>query len=212
VLARYTTASDAANRKAYLRKTTSDIKERVETALNGWKGSYRSEFLQNGGTADGSSISTYLKGLIKSFEKAKNYKLAFPAKMGQGANQSGAILPDRVEARYSGKSMKLLKLHLKTIENIWYGKGWDGKDGAGFEEYLQNVEQGNNLISLTKTQFGVINTNIVRVPEQRLNATTLESQEFKDLVSSYQKMVGYFKRDLPSLTSISVTYKSGDGD
>lgn len=208
VLAKYGTAANI--RKQYVKNVSADIKKKVDEVNTGWA-TYSNTFLANNGTDAGSSTSYLYNEFIKSFESIKNFKVMLPA--GKRVGQTKAE-PEKVEAYYSGKSVKFLKEHLKAIENIWLGRTIDGKDGVGFEEYLSSVTGGKDLITSTKTQLLAVNTAINTIPTTtRLSQTIEKDLSLVDKAGiELQKQTRFFKSDMSSLLGIAITFSSGDGD
>lgn len=207
VLTKYGTTATV--RKQYLKNVSADIKKKVDEVNTGWA-TYTSTFTANNGTDAGSSTSYLYNEFIKSFESIKNFKVTLPA--GKRVGQTKAE-PEKVEAYYSGKSVKFMKEHLKAIENIWAGRTMDGKDGVGFEEYLSTVTGGSALIVSTKTQLATVNTALNAIPNDRLSATIQSKISLVEtLGNELQKQTRYYKSDMSSLLGIAITFSSGDGD
>lgn len=207
VLAKY--GVSASIRKQYLKNVSADIKKKVDEVNTGWA-TYNTTFTANNGTDAGSSTSYLYNEFIKSFETIKNFKIMLPA--GKRVGQTKAE-PEKVEAYYSGKSVKFLKEHLKAIENIWAGRTIDGKDGVGFEEYLNTVSGGKELIASTKTQVLAVNTALNALSNDRLSSTIQTKVSIVEtLGNELQKQTRFYKSDMSSLLGIAITFSSGDGD
>jgi predicted lipoprotein len=201
----------SANRKSFLVGVVNNIKTRVDEVVSAWNGSYYNEFISNAGTDVGSSTSQLYNEFIKSFESIKNYKVGLP--LGKRPGQTQAE-PTRVEAYYSGKTLKVIGEHLKAIENIWYGKDKNGNDGIGFKEYLESVEGGTTLITSTETQWAIVMDTYKNIPQNPRISEQITSNPtpFDKLHTELQKHTRFFKSDMSSLLGIAITYSSGDGD
>lgn len=201
--------STATTRKQYLRNVSADIKKKVDDVNTGWA-TYTNTFVTNNGTDAGSSTSYLYNEFIKSFETIKNFKVNLPAGKRVGQTKSE---PEKVEAYYSGKSVKFLKEHLKAIDNIWTGKAMNGADGIGFEEYLADSTGGKELIASTKAQLAIVNTAVNALPNERLS-TTIKTNitVVETLGNELQKQTRFYKSDMSSLLGIAITFSSGDGD
>lgn len=199
-----------AKRAAYLAAIISQLSQRVTTVVNAWP-NYRTGFLQNDGTDAGSSTSQLYNEFVRSFESAKNFKVALPA--GKRAGQTQAE-PHLVEAYYSGKSLQLLRAHLEAIERIYYGTTAAGIDGIGFHEYLQKVEGGPALISATAAQWQAVKAALAQVPQGQPLSVLIQQEDpsIENLFIELQKHTRFFKSDMSSLLGIAITYNSGDGD
>jgi predicted lipoprotein len=207
-------AEAGANRRQYLTAITNDLKTRIDAVANAWlSGGYQTQFTNNNGTSIGSSTSMLFNEFVKSFEEAKNFKVALP--LGRRPGQTTA-LPQHVEGLYSAQSLDFLKIHLATIENIWHGRtaASGGKDFTGFEEYLATVAGGQELIANTKAQLAAVNAALNAVPTSKPLADLIRENHpsLTTLNTELQKQTRFFKSDMSSLLGITITYSSGDGD
>ncbi|TAE00217.1 MAG: hypothetical protein EAZ97_06595 [Bacteroidetes bacterium] len=199
-----------AKRKSYLLALVNHLKSKTDEIILAWNG-YKSSFVANAGTDVGSSTSQFYNEFVKSYESIKNYKVALP--LGKSLGQTQA-LPNRVEAFYSGKSLKMINEHLTAIENIWYGKAKNGQEGIGFKKYLESVEGGNALILSTQSQFLAVKNAFAKIP-QNVSLSQQITESPKNIENFYvelQKLNRFLKSDLSSLLGIAITYSSGDGD
>lgn len=206
VLANYGNSSD--NRKNYLKTIITEIKTNIDAITNEWQGTYRTTFTGSNDTSAGSPISLLYNAFVKDYENIKNFKIELPA--GLQAGQTSA-LPQSVEAYYSGISTELIKEHFTVTENVWFGRGLDGTDGVGFEEYLLAVEGGEALVNQTKPKIQEIKDAINAIPSGRLS-DNIESNEVKTVHELMQSNTANFKSSMSSLLGISITFASGDGD
>jgi uncharacterized protein len=197
--------------KQYLNDLISNIKSRVDNVNTAWNGAYKSAFINNDGTDVGSSTSQLYNEFVRSFESIKNFKIELP--LGRRPGQTQAE-PTLVEAYYSGKSVKMFKGHVAAIENVWYGKKKDGTDGIGFEEYLQNVTGGDDLIISIKVQLELIKSTMNAIAETPRFSSQLQSapEPIDAFRIELQKHTRYFKSDMSSLLGIAITFNSSDGD
>ncbi len=201
----------SANRQAYLLALSKKLKTQTDEIVTAWNASYTTDFITNNGTAAGSSTSQLFNEFVASFEEIKNYKLGLPLGKRVGQTQPE---PTKVEAYYSGKSLEMITAHLAAIENIWYGRTKDGKDGIGFKEYLDAAKGGQELIVLTEKQLAVIHAAQKEVPLTTPLSTqiTTNKQPIEKLYTELQKQVPFFKSSMSSLMGIAITFSSGDGD
>lgn len=208
VLSKYGAAASV--RKQYLRNVSLDIKQKIDAVNTDWV-SYATTFVKNNGTDAGSSTSNLYNEFIKSYESIKNFKVLLPAGKRVGQTQAE---PTKVEAYYSGKSLFFLKEHLKAIENVWLGRSMNGKDGIGFEEYLNAVTGGKELITSTKSQLAEAKNAINALPDNTRLSQTIEKDVamVEKVGMELQKQTRFFKSDMSSLLGIAITFSSGDGD
>lgn len=190
-----------ANRKTFLTGLVGNLKTRIDAVATSWEGSYMQDFINNDGTSAGSSVSLLYNEFVKSFEFMKNYKVATPLGKRAGLTRT---YPELVEAYYSGKSIKMLKAHLNTLETLW----------RKFIPYLQSVEGGNALISATEAQLASTKNALNAVAETpSFSAQIIASPASFDVLNTeFQKLTPHFKSSMSSLLGIAITYASGDGD
>jgi len=210
VNANITSALADANRKNYLVAITNHSKAKIDAVVNAWI-SYEKDFIANSGSDAGSSISYLFNAYLQGYELLKNYKVGFAAGLNAGQVVSQ---PTKVAGYYSGKSLDFIKLHYQAVEQVWYGKNKAGIDGIGFEEYLQQVEGGQNLVDQTKAQFASVQTAMNAVPTNVSLPTTIQTNKatVDELHLQLSKLTHYIKADMSSLLGIYITYASGDTD
>ncbi len=198
------------NRRAYLLTITTELKATIDAVVAGWQ-TYRAEFVSNVGTDIGSSTSLLYNEFVKNFESIKNFKLGVPLGRRPGQTQPE---PTRVEAFYSGKSLRFMREHLKAVEELYYGIGRDGVDRVGFVEYLRSVPNGNELIAQTEAQLAVVKNRLQALPiDARLSELIATNFAQVDaLHTELQRHTRFFKSEMASLLSLSITFSSGDGD
>ncbi|MBA3972499.1 MAG: imelysin family protein, partial [Bacteroidetes bacterium] len=100
VLARFTSAADAANAKLYLTAVVNELKAKTNIVYNGWSsagGNYISTFKSNTANDVGGSISMLVNQLNYDMELLKNAKVGIPL----GKKTLGVPQPSKVEALYS---------------------------------------------------------------------------------------------------------------
>jgi uncharacterized protein len=200
-----------AYRKNYLKDCAANIKSRIDNVVSQWEGGYSSQFISSNGTDVGSSTSQLYNEFVKSFETNKNFKIELP--LGKRPGQTQAE-PHLVEAYYSGKSIHFLKIHLKAIENVYYGKSKGGSIGPGFKDYLESVTGGPDLVKSTVVQWTNVMTAFNAIPENLpLSQLISENpQPVENFRMELQKHTRFFKSDMSSLLGIAITFSSGDGD
>lgn len=198
-------------RKQLLNDLIANVRTRVSNVYSQWNGGYRAAFINNNGTDVGSSTSIFYNEFVRSFEAIKNFKVRLPLGLTPGQMQAE---PTKVEAYYSGLSVRMFKAHMDAIERIWYGQNRAGNDGVGFEEYLRTVTGGEALIASTVSQLALVKSSMAAVPEiPRFSFQVVNSPESATTFhTELQKHTRFFKSDMSSLLGITITFSSGDGD
>lgn len=208
--ARVLSSLQTANRRAYLASLTANVKQRVDEVVTGWD-TYTTTFVSSNGTAAGSSTSELYNEFIRSYESLKNFKVGLP--LGIRAGQT-APQPALAEGYYSNQSLTFIKAHLTAVENIWYGRTADGKDGVGFQDYLQTVAGGPALVTSTVAELTAIHKALDAVTGGTSLTQQIQTNKpaVETLYTELQKNTRYFKSDMSSLLGIAITFSSGDGD
>ncbi len=198
-------------RKRYVVDCSKNIQTRINKVISEWENGYLSEFLSKKGTDVGSSTSQLYNEFVKAFETNKNYKIELP--LGKRPGQTQAE-PQLVEAYYSGKSLDVLKIHLKAMENIYYGKSKNGTDGIGFIDYLKTVSGGPALVESTLAQWEQVMLSLQKIPTGSSLSALIKNnpQPVEECRVELQKHTRFFKSDMSSLLGIAITFSSGDGD
>lgn len=198
--------SDSIRRRSYLSAITRHLLVNVQNVRAAWT-DYKSVFVSRSGTDAGSSMSLLFNALNMSYEQAKNYKVAIPAGRVTGQTTSA----HRVEAYYSGLSVRALKVHINSVFELWRGTE---PSTHGFEYYLGVVPQGQRLVDDTKKQMDSVNLALDALDDsERLSDLILANDpRVSTLVEQTQKMSRFLKSELSSLIGIAITYSSGDGD
>jgi len=220
LLADYTTDAKATNRQTYLAAVSADIKTEVNAVLNQWLpggGNYINTFETGTGNSISSSLGLLVNSIDQDFEITKNDRLGIPlAKIPVGT--VSPILPNEVEAYYSGISVQLAVAEAKAVQGIYLGNSANG-NGLGLKTYLVNAEQQKNLkynggilsdtISLALTSTI---SNMQAIPDP-LSATIQANPANADAVfAECQGLTALLKTDLPSDLMVSINYGDTDGD
>jgi len=201
---------DAAKRSRYLYAVSSDILDWSRRLKIDWL-AYSPNFKKDSGKSAGSSTSELYNHWLQSYELIKNYKVALPA--GLQVGQTAAV-PSLVESNYAHLSIRSIKIHQAAIEALWYGKGMDGQEGIGFDDYLLKSAGGEALRNAIIAQWGRIHTVLDPIDENsKLSELVVnEPETVLALFTELQKMTRYIKGDMSSLLGIAITYSSSDGD
>lgn len=201
---------NAVARKLYLQQLASELRSTTGNMLNGWQ-SYRSGFIANTGTADGSSISLLVNDFNQDYEILKNFKLKIPL----GKFNGGVVIPSSVEGYYAQNSMRLINEQMDGLVDLYNGVGENNADGSGLYElvkcYNANYE-GKDLEDEIRERLESIKTKLQAVPDP-LSETLLNNKPLVDeAYQEIQMLVPLIKHEMTSAVSVQITYQSGDGD
>lgn len=212
----FTTDASAANRKAYLAAVSADIKTEAAATLKGWQasgGNYIATFINGTGNSVSSSLGLLINSLVQDFEIGKNDRLGIPLGK-QPPGQVLPVLPNEVEAYYSGISVQLALAQLKAVQNIFLGAGAQG-DGHGLQDYLvkANAKYNGGLLSDTiRVGFASAVTGLQAIPDPF--SVTIQNNPTPAIAvyTQYQKLVVLLKTDMPSSLGVLITFGDNDGD
>ena len=196
------------NRKDYLLLLIDELQTTFQEIVSEWQTSYLEEFIADDGTAAGSSISLLYNEFVKDYENLKNFKVELPAGLTAGQSSSD---PTLVEAFYSGISRDLIIEHFESSKNIWEGESRSGASIMGFDDYLNAVTGGTDLVASTEEAIARIDNAIANLPVGQLS-DNVEATELVTLRDELQGNTANFKSSMSSLLGISITFNSGDGD
>ena len=195
-------------RKDYLQLIVNELKTTFDDIVGEWQASYLQEFINDDGTSAGSSISLLYNEFVQDYENLKNFKVELPAGLTAGQVEAD---PTLVEAFYSGISRDLIEEHFESSKNIWSGTTRNGQDIIGFDDYLNSVVGGPELVATTEIALASIDGAIGNLPEGRLS-DQIDASEVTVLRDELQSNTANFKSSMSSLLGISITFNSGDGD
>ncbi|MDJ1471924.1 imelysin family protein [Xanthocytophaga flava] len=200
---------NSTSRGNYLQAVITNLKSQIDGVVTAWAGNYKTTFVTNDGIKVGSSMSALYNNFVQSYETIKNGKVGLP--LGKMVDKA---YPEKVEAYYSGKSLEMIKHHLKAMENIWKGRTKNGTDIIGFKEYLASVDGGNALNTTIESQLTAINNALTAVPTNATLASQIKTNPapIDTLYTELQKNVAHIKSEMAVLLGISITFTSGDGD
>ena len=175
-----------------------------------WTGNLRDNFIGNGGTEIGSSISVQLNDVLLYYEEnIRENKVGIPiGKLGPNDSPITAD-PAKIEGYYQSLNddndefaLLLVKEAVKEIEDIYLGKTFNGQDDKGYDDLLVAREQPS-IDTDIKDQFEAIYYQI----ESR---TSISGNT--DLYDAVQSLVTLFKSDLFPVLNIQDADGANDGD
>jgi predicted lipoprotein len=213
----YSTASDANNRKQYLKDVTALIKQKTNAVYDAWKvdgANYLNTFTSTEGVANGKPISDLINQLNQGYELFKNNKLGTPISAKTGYIP---ILPANVEAYYSRQSLPLALASLQASKAVFLGLH-NGSNGVGLDDYLMATDAMKGSESLhtviTNQYETAINALLALEPNSLHDVINTDLNAVKVAYAAAQNQVVYLKTDLPSALCTSITYIDNvdDGD
>ncbi|MEQ8907736.1 MAG: imelysin family protein [Vicingaceae bacterium] len=198
------------NRIDFLDALINDMKAKADNLYNSWSGSLRNNFIENGGTALGSSISVQLNQSLLYYEKhIRENKVGIP--IGRlGPNDSPiAADPSKIEAYYQAQAegnedftLALLKASIEEMEDWYLGENAQGSNGMGYDDLL-NIRGHASADADIKAAFQDIYQQID-------NRNSISGDE--RLYNSLQKLVTLYKSDLFPLLNVQDADGLNDGD
>jgi predicted lipoprotein len=207
----YSSSEDDEPYKNYARAVIEDIKTRTDAVVNKWEGAYRDEFVNNTGTAAGTSLSLIINGLNQNYELIKREKLGVPS----GVLTLGFSNPDKVEAPGLAISKELALEALKASKSLYLGMSVSDADGLGLDDYLTEVnalKSEEKLDDLIQNQFEVAIRSIENL-ELTLQEEARDNQEnVENAYAEVTKNLVNLKTDLPSVLCVSITYIDNPSD
>lgn len=199
--------------REYLLAIVDDMEQRGQAVLKSWQDEgYRETFIDNTGTAAGTSLSLLINSLNEHYEFIKRDKIGIPS----GVTTLGITFPEQVEAFYSGLSLALAEEALKASEGLYLGRSVvNSADGAGLDDYLRAAnatKEGQSLDGVIKEQFDEA-LQAVRQLEAPLSATIeTDNQSVVNTYNEVTRQIVNIKTDMPSVLCVAITYVDNASD
>ncbi|MEM8523119.1 MAG: imelysin family protein [Bacteroidota bacterium] len=201
---------DDNKRLAFLKALVNDMKLKADALVDRWTGNLKTNFIENGGTQLGSSISVQLnESLVYYEDHVRENKVGIP--IGRLGPNDSPITPDatKIEAYYQSLAegneqftFALLKAAIEEMEDMYLGETAEGTNGKGYDDLLLAREQAG-VDEDIKAQF----QNIYDLIEKR---TSVAGNE--ELYSAVQEIVTLYKSDLFPVLNVQDADGSNDGD
>ncbi len=215
-LTNYTSDAEAANRKSYLAAVSADIKTESNAVLTAWSASgsnYINTFITGSGNSVSSSLGLLINSMDQDFEILKNDRLGIPLGL-IPVGVTSPVLPQEVEAYYSGISAQLALAQLKAVQGIFLGNSVKG-NGLGLITYLVNAKaqyNGGLLSDSITAAFTLDVTDLQAVPDPLSQTIQSNPASAQAAFNESQKLVALLKTDMPSALGVLITYGDNDGD
>jgi len=208
------TFTNAVNGNSYITYTSdviADIGNRARTVLTTWETDFRDSFVGNDGSSSSASVDRMTNDFVFYYEKfLRAGKMGIPAGV-----FSGTVAPNTIEAFYmEGLSNELFLEGLDAVQDFFNGIAFNGgANGVGYDDYLQTLPSGNQLVENINTQLDTARTAVLALDsffsEIENNAPPTAMLMAYDEV---QRIVPLVKTDMFSLLSIDVDFVDADGD
>jgi predicted lipoprotein len=212
IVAAYTDAPDATDRRAYLRDNVAFVADAVDATAEAWSsgGDYLDMFLSeaNAGVDVGSSLGMMINAFVLHYERfIRDGKIGIPA----GVRSAGIPRPTSTEAYYGGYSAELAAASLRAVQRLFLGDASDGTAGTGLDDYLRSLD-AEALATQVTTEFDEAVAAVEALDDplseqiERDNAPVLAAfQEMQDTVV-------LLKADMTSILGVTITFQDNDGD
>ncbi len=216
ILARYTTAADAAKRIAYLNRLTTQMNSVFNTVYSAWNTGYRDTFINCTALNAGCSTSKLVNGYVLNYERfIRSGKFGIPS----GAMTNGAISAETVEAFYKKNiSLTLAKTAHQASVDFFNGKSVKtGEQGPGFRTYLNSLgakdsSTGTLLTDIINKQFDAVSQQLNTLKPNLYEEVKTNNTAMVQTFTQMQKIIRMLKVDMTTAMSITITYTDNDGD
>ena len=210
IVAEFTTGTNAAGRKTYLKDNIDFVKDKVDAVVSEWTNNYIDTFLsdENAGTDVGSSLGQLVNALVLHYERfSRDGKIGIPA----GVRSAGVPRPTSTEAFYAGYSAELAIANLEAIKRLFLGNSLTGDQGLGLDDNIEALD-APELSSQIVTELDEAIAAL-----QQLNDPLSENIENNNdpvltAFTEMQDIVVLLKADMASLLGITITFQDNDGD
>ena len=197
-------------RATFLTSLVASMKTKADALVTQWTGTLRTNFVENGGTALGSSVSTQLNESVVYYEDhIRENKVGIP--IGRLGPLDTPIEPDgtKIEAYYQSVfdgndtfALSLLRASIEEMEDLYLGSTSGGADGQGYDDLLIARSQ-SSIDEDVKSLFAAIYTQI----DNRMNISGDDA-----LYNSVQELVTLYKSDFFPVLNIQDADGLNDGD
>tara|TARA_B110000046_G_C12988532_1_gene396785 strand:- start:170 stop:1303 length:1134 start_codon:yes stop_codon:yes gene_type:complete len=198
------------NRIDFLVALVNSMKIKADDLVTQWSGNLRTNFVSNGGTALGSSISVQLnEGLVYYEDHIRENKVGIPIGI-LGPNDTPiAADATKIEAYHQSFAegnedftLELVKASIEEMEDFYLGESMLKVNGIGYDDML-NIRNQASVDQDIKSIFTAIYA--------KLNERSSISGN-QDLYNSIQSLVTIYKSDLLPLLNVQDADGLNDGD
>ncbi len=218
IVARYTSAPDAAKRVTYLKQVVAKMNSMFSLVHSEWLNTYRGTFISKTSLDAGSSTSSMVNGYLMHYERyIRSGKFGIPsgAMMGSG----GSTYPQNIEAYYKKDlSLTLAKTAHQAMIDFFNGKDIKtGSEGPSLKTYInalgaKDSKSGASLSTTINSQLTTVNSKLNLLQENLSQEVITNNQAMINVFTEMQNVIRLLKVDMTSAMSITISYVDNDGD
>ena len=199
--------SNSQNRRNYLRISTANMRDLGEFIQNIWGNNasegYASTFLENNNSGIQGSFNLLFNGLFNSIDVNKVTKIGKPA----GLETSEVTNSEIVQARFSRRSLDLVRSNIENIERVYFNPS-----GLGISDYVFSITEDNILNNAIQSKLTEIYTAIDEIPGSLHDSVSTARDSVEILHTRLEELRVLFAVDVRSILSIVITTTDVDGD
>lgn len=194
----------------FLQALVTAMKNKADVLVNQWNGNLKTNFVENGGTQLGSSISVQLNQTLLYYEKRiREDKIGIP--IGRLGPNDTPILPspNSIEAYHESRSsgnqeftLSLVKAAVQEMEDIYLGSTRAEDNAMGYDDLLTARDQAGTDADI-KSQYANIYAEI-----DRRSSIGENDQLYEEI----QNLITLYKSDLFPLLNVQDADGKNDGD
>lgn len=190
------------NRRNYLKALADNLHGYLSAVSNEWV-NYQNTFNSAKGTDVGSATGMLINALNLHYERFfRDGKIGIPL----GVRSSGVAKEDHAESYFGGYSLELINANYDAMKRIYLGE-----NSVGIDDYLL-AANANEVDEVIKSQFIVIESKLNQFNGSIPDAIRNQNQALGETYQEIQKLIVYWKVDMPSRLGILITYQDNDGD
>ncbi|MCB9033931.1 MAG: imelysin family protein [Chitinophagales bacterium] len=196
----------ATNNKNYLTAVMTQVKTVINNVYNEWNpndGNYYNTFINATGVDIASAFGQLSNAIIADYEKyARDGKVGIPL----GIRTLGVPQLNNVEGLYSKTSLQLLENYIINYKSLF-----NGNNGLGLDDYLNNVGRSDLSTQINNELQAILNTIDTFNHDLAYEITNNEAA-VQTLYSQLQALLLTLKVDMVSAMCLTITYQDVDGD
>ena len=204
--------NNAQKYSAYLNALVQNLVENTNSVIDDWS-SARADFVNSTANTQTSSLNILVNDFVYYLEKKIR-----TAKIGNPIDFFGTMQPkpELVESYYRPDICKSLVFEaMNSVKMFYTGNSYDGTlDGIGLEDYLNYLDNSEDLITTINNLFDDIDNKINLLEDDFILELNIHGKDrLQDLFLSMQNLVIYFKIDMMTdRFGITPDYEDNDGD